>query len=105
MIKCGKCKTKKQATEFYKAKNKRGFQGYCKQCMKTYSRKWIKDNPEKHKALHANWQKRNVKKCSEYVRKSLHKCVDRLIKSKIRCNKMNDMRFKYDDDITSLLNG
>jgi 5-methylcytosine-specific restriction endonuclease McrA len=45
--KCSKCGLEKPFTEFYKAKQRDGYQAYCKDCKKGYSRQWAKDNPDK----------------------------------------------------------
>lgn len=52
---CPKCHTRKNGTEFYKAKNTSdGLSGYCKQCVKETARKYILAHPEKLKKYREN---------------------------------------------------
>jgi hypothetical protein len=71
---CKSCNTKKPETSDHFAKNKQGKNGLrskCKECQKTYAKRWNKDNPEKLKAYskahdHKNREKRREKDRAYY---------------------------------------
>lgn len=76
MIKaCSKCNVEKPLNDFYIRPTRRGgFDSQCKVCIIAQTRKWKKDNPEKHRAIgRAVDQRRRVQK-SEYrkSRRAIH---------------------------------
>ena len=63
MKKCTKCKIEKELTEFNKKKEaKDGLIGYCKSCLKEYSKKHYQANKERIK----EYQKANKERIKEY---------------------------------------
>ena len=67
---CLKCEEAKPISEFYKDKKaKDGLHSYCKSCVKEYSKKWQKVNPERAKKANKKWREVN----SEYNKENSKK--------------------------------
>lgn len=46
MLICSRCKKEKSESDFYKEKNKRGYQQFCKKCSRANSSRWSRLNRE-----------------------------------------------------------
>jgi len=76
---CSKCKDEKEIDEFSKNKSRKdGHNNYCKECMRSHSKKYYSENNEKMRKQISIGNKRRIdenrKKIFEY--KSTHSCVD-----------------------------
>jgi hypothetical protein len=74
---CGKCKMKKQISEFGKNKsNKDGVSDRCKECERQRSKEYRLKNPEKQKESSKRWRLKNPEKQKEiyksYIEKNPH---------------------------------
>ena len=58
---CSKCKVTRTVGLFRrKSKSKDGLNGVCKICQGEYEAKWIRNNPERSKAIKQRWQSANA---------------------------------------------
>ncbi len=66
---CPKCHTRKSGTEFYKSKSTSdGLSGYCKECVKKTTRKYILAHPERLKQYRKNAKGKYTEKRKEYAK-------------------------------------
>ncbi len=59
---CSKCNIKKDVTEFYFRKNRKGvsvLSGQCKECRKSYKYNWDRKNKNKHSIYHKTYYEKN----------------------------------------------
>ena len=64
---CGKCKTQKELSEFYKNKKKKdGLNGYCKSCFLIVSKEHRVKNDKKEKDRHSKYRLENKEKIKKW---------------------------------------
>ena len=70
MKQCTKCLQYKNQKDFYRDKKALdGLTHNCKECLKYYSRKWARENPEKNCKQSIKWAKNNRDKINKYTKK------------------------------------
>lgn len=93
---CSKCGEVKPFSEFSRqSRNKDGYEGRCKDCIKSYMSNWRDDNRDRVNQYFVDWRRRNPLVSAEIS--SRYKARDP-IKTKSRYTKFNKLRCDYFSD-------
>lgn len=69
-VKCTKCKVERPRTEFHKEPKKRnGLKSICKECGRSYSREWARQNKRENAEKARRWREANPDRVRENTRK------------------------------------
>jgi 5-methylcytosine-specific restriction endonuclease McrA len=107
---CKKCQKEKTFDNFYKSpKGALGLQSYCIPCHKEKTYEWIKNNPEKYKAINkkngSKWAKnnpeKNREKVNQWAKDNPEKVSNKYHKRKATLNK-NESFYVSDDFMKNL---
>jgi len=66
---CSKCEIEKPEDCFSFLKKQGCYNSWCKDCIKAYCKKWVKNNSEKSTISHANWYKNNQAKAKNQAKR------------------------------------